>query len=188
MNNRTITVLIVNLALCGFWHVASAQMPAPSEEHNLLKKEVGNWNATTKVYFGPAGPVEEPSVSKATEVNKMIGGFWVTSDFKGNFGGAPFVGHGVFGYDPAAKKYTGMWIDSFAPHGTKMLGDYDKATKTMTFETTGVGMDGKPSKGRNVVVYHSDDKRTMTMYMTMPGQTEMTKVMVVDYERAAEKE
>ena len=74
-------------------------------------------------------------------------------------------------------------MDSFGPHPTKMVGTYDADSKTMTYETMGVGMDGKPMKGKNVVVYQSDDRRLMTMYMTFPGQDKMVKSMEIQYER-----
>ena len=92
----------------------------------------------------------------------MIGDFWIVSDFSGDFEGMAFTGHGQFGYDAGKKKYVGTWIDSFSPNVTKMVGTYDADKKTMTYETSGVGMDGNPSKGKNVVVY-GEDKRAMTM-------------------------
>ena len=163
---------------------ATAQIAPSSKGHEILKLESGDWNAKTKLYMTPGGIVEEPEVSTGKESNKMIGPFWLVSDFKGTFGGMKFTGHGTFGYDSKTKKYSGIWIDSFGPYETKMIGSYDEASKTMTYETIGIGMDGQPMKGRNVVVYHSDDKRTMTMYMTMPGETKMVRAMEIEYERA----
>jgi len=171
------------LFFTGNFTTTYAQFPTPTEEHKILKKEEGEWTAKAKLFYGPAGPYDEPQESAASESNKMIGPFFITSDFKGSFGGMPFTGHGVFGYDVATKKYTGMWIDSFGSTPTKMTGTYDAATKTMTYDTTGVGMGGEPTKGKNVVVYKSDDTRVMTMYMQLPGQDKMAKMMELTYER-----
>lgn len=176
------------LLLTGNLATTNAQFPVPTEEHKILKMEEGEWTAKAKLFFGPAGPYDEPQESTATETNRMVGPFFVTSDFKCSFGGVPFTGHGVFGYDTAAKKYTGMWIDSFGSTPTKMTGTFDTATKTMTYETTGMGMDGKPMKGKNVVVYSSKDSRKMTMYMQLPGQDEMAKMMELTYTRQQAKE
>ncbi len=160
-----------------------AQLPQPTEHHKVLEKEKGSWKATTRLFMGPAGPVDEPMESTAKEVNEMMGGFWVVSTFEGNFGGMPFKGSGTFGYDEKIEKYVGTWVDSFGPHTTKMIGTYDKAKNTMVYMTTGVGPDGKPAKGKNVVVYDGDDRRKMTMYMKFPGADEMVRVMEIDYVR-----
>ncbi len=160
-----------------------AQFPIASDEHKILKMEEGKWDAAVTMFMGPAGPYDPPTKSKAKESNRMIGDFWIVSDFSGDFEGMKFTGHGQFGYDPAKKKYHGTWIDSFSPNVTKMVGTFDADKRTMTYETSGVGMDGNPSKGKNVVVY-GDDTRTMTMYVAAPGTDEMIKVMEITYTRA----
>ena len=170
--------------LVGLVSSVCAQVPAASEHHKILKMEEGKWTATTKLYMGPTGVLETPAESTGTEENKMLGEFWLISNFDGFFGGMPFKGHGTFGYNAAKKRYVGTWVDSFNPASTQMYGTYDEATKTMTYETIGVGMDGGPAKGKNVVVYKDKDTRIMTMYMTMPGQKEMAKVMEIQYKRA----
>lgn len=162
---------------------AVAQFPTASKEHEILKLEEGTWDAEMTMFMGPEGPYDPPSKSKAKEVNRMIGDFWIVSDFKGSFDGMPFTGFGQFGYSAEKKKYVGTWIDSFNANATKMVGTYDAAKKTMTYETSGLGMDGNPTKGTNVVVY-GKDKRTMTMYFAAPGSDEMVKVMEINYTRA----
>ena len=167
----------------GIATAAAAQFPAPSEEHKILKLEEGKWDAELTMFMGPDGPYDPPHQSKGQESNRMLGGFWIVSDFSGSFEGMKFSGRGHFGYDPRKKKYVGTWIDSFSPNATKMVGTYDADKKTMTYETSSVGMDGKPSKGKNVVVYGSD-KRVMTMYVAAPGTDQMIKVMEIAYTRA----
>ncbi|MEM8668810.1 MAG: DUF1579 domain-containing protein [Planctomycetota bacterium] len=159
---------------------ATAQFPTASKEHQILKMEEGVWDAEITMYMGPAGAYNPPQKSKGKESNRMIGDFWLISDFEGSFEGMAFKGHGQFGFDPAKKKYTGTWVDSFSSNTTKMSGTYDADKKTMTYETTGVEMDGSPSKGRNVVVY-GDKKRVMTMYSAAPDSGEMIKVMEITY-------
>lgn len=160
------------------------QVPTASPEHEILKKELGTWEASVKSYVGPTGILDEPQVSTGKETNEMIGEFWLVSRFEGDFGGMPFIGQSTMGYDAEKKKYVGSWIDSFSLHPTKMVGTYDAEKKTMTYESTGVGMDGNPMKGKNVVVYESDDRRVMTMHIAMPGQDSMAKAMEIVYERA----
>ena len=177
----------ITLALCVAITFATAnvvaQVPTATEEHKILKKEVGTWKATVKNFIGPEGPFEEPIVSTGKETNQMIGDFWMTSNFEADMGGMMFKGQGTFGYDAAKKKYVGSWVDSFGPTATTMVGTYDPSTKTMTYESKGAGMDGNPMKGQNKIVYENDDRRVMTMHVFLPGQDKMTKAMEIVYER-----
>lgn len=169
--------------ILGSTSTVTAQFPAASKEHEILKLEEGKWDAQMTMYMGPAGPYDPPVKSKGQESNRMIGDFWLVSDFSGEFEGMKFTGQGQFGFDPAKKKYVGTWIDSFSPNSSTMVGSYDAAKKTMTYTTTTVGMDGKPSKGKNVVVY-GEKQRVMTMYAAAPESGEMIKVMEIVYAKA----
>src|SRR5262245_22821058 len=82
-------------------------IPKPTKEHELLKEREGTWDCAVKSFMEPGKP---PSESKGVEVNRMLGGLWLISDFKGDMMGQPFLGHGVTGYDPKKKKYTGVWV------------------------------------------------------------------------------
>ena len=159
---------------------AQGQPPQPSPEHAVLAKDVGTWDAEAKFWISPD---TAPVTSKGVEKNVLLGNMWLISEYKSEADEMVFEGHGQFGYDPVEKKYVGTWIDSFSPNITKMVGTYDADKKAMTFETTGVGMDGSTTKGKNVVVY-GQDERVMTMYVAAPGTDEMIKVMEVAYSRA----
>lgn len=167
----------------GISTTAMAQFPTATKEHKVLKLEEGEWNAAVTMYAGPAGLYDQPHKSKAKESSRMIGSFWIVSDFSGEFEGIKLTGRAQFGYDAKKKKYVGTWIDSFSPNPTKMVGTYDADKRTMTYETSTVGMDGSPSKGKNVVVY-GDGKKVMTMYAAAPGTDEMIKVMEIVYTQA----
>ena len=181
---RRITVALGVAMLFALTTQAFAQVAEPAKEHGILKKELGTWKATVKSYMGPTGMYDEPQVSTGTETNEMIGEFWLVSRFKGDFGGMPFTGQSMMGYDEEKGKFVGMWIDSFSKHPTKMVGTYNEETKTMTYESKGVGMDGNPMIGKNVVVYEGDDRRVMTMHIAIPTQDSLVKAMEIVYERA----
>ena len=178
--NRLVLSVIIAFALN---NQAYSQMATPTEEHKVLKKEEGEWKATMTMHYGPAGPMPQPMTVSGSEINQMVGEFWISSSFEVDMGGMPFKGHGTFGYDVTSQKYVGMWVDSMSMHPTKMIGTYDKAKKTMTYQTTGMGMDGKPMKGKNIVVYESDDRRVMTMFAKLPENEKMEKMMEIVYER-----
>src|SRR6185503_15784133 len=86
-----------------------AQEPTkPGPEYDVLKSQVGTWDATVEMSAMPGQP---PSVSKGVETNTMLGGLWLITDFKSEMAGAAFLGHGVAGYDPGKKKYVSTWVD-----------------------------------------------------------------------------
>jgi hypothetical protein len=135
----------------------------PTAEHAALASEVGTWRAEVKAWEpGAADPVE----SEGQEVNRMLAGIWLISDFTGKLGAADFQGHGITGYDPAKKKYVGTWVDSMSSNLIPMEGTYDAKTKTLTLE----GKTGDPSMGgpfdlKNTSTLNPDGTRTMTMFM-----------------------
>lgn len=138
--------------------VAGGQPPsAATPQHEVLKAWVGTWDATVK-----AGPVE----NKATAVYKMeLGGLWQTGTFEGDYGGTKFSGRALNGYDPARKKYVGVWVDSMNTAPMVMEGDYDARTKTLTMTATHPGPDGKPARFKSVSTFPDPDTIDFGMYL-----------------------
>ncbi len=184
---RSIRVFAVAASfVVGLTSVSSAQLPDPLPEHKIVQMDVGTWNATVKMFMGADGRADEnadPIVSEGVEVNKKLGEFWVVSDFKGDFGGLPFTGHGISGYDPKIKKFVGTWIDSMTMSPMTMQGTYDPKAKVLTTMSTGVGPDGSEVKGKTTVHYVDENTRKMVMY-ELRGDQEV-KSMAIDYKRAA---
>lgn len=159
------------------------QLPQISEEHKLLHKDVGTWDATMKMF-----PMEgaEPIESKATETSELLqGGMWLVSRFKGDIFGMPFSGMGTVGYDPVDKKYVGTWVDSISPHLTIMKGEYDAATKTMTAVAEGRDFEtGQVTQSKHITRYIDDNTRTFEIHAKEEGGKER-KVMEIHYKRRA---
>src|SRR5215472_3416744 len=90
---------------------AHPEMTAPKAgpEHDILKEEVGDWDATVEMLTPPGIP---PSTGE--EKCTLMGGLWVITDFRGDFAGHPFYGHGTIGWNPIKKKYVSTWVDSMA--------------------------------------------------------------------------
>jgi hypothetical protein len=163
--------------------VAETPVPAPEREQDLLKRDVGVWDATIETTMEPGG---KPNVTKGTETNTLLGGRWLISDFKGEMMGIPFQGHSVMGYDPAKKKYTGTWVDSMSTTISVLEGTYDPKTKTMTSWMESPGPDGKPMKMRSTSEWKEDDTRIFTMH-SPPGQGDEFAMMKITYKRHASK-
>ena len=171
------TILAILICLLSTHH-CFAQFPSATAEHAVLKKEVGSWDATVKMWV--AGPDKDPVTSTASETNKMMGEMWLVSDFTSTIRGQSFSGHGIFGYDPEKKKYTGTWVDSMMPSMAIMAGD-DKEKETMTYLMDGKGPDGKPQKTKLVTVFKDKDTRVMMMFAE--AEREFVKSMEMIYTR-----
>jgi hypothetical protein len=157
---------------------ALAQMPGPPQpgpEHEMLKKDVGVWDATVEMLV-PGAP---PEVSKGTETVTMLGAFWQIAEFKSQMFGQPFEGRGTTGYDPAKKKFVGTWVDTISTGISTVEAAYDPATKTMTGTMEGPGPTGEVTKTKETTVWTDADTRVFTMYA--PDGT--TPMMRISYKR-----
>jgi hypothetical protein len=152
--------------------------PKPGPEHELLKQDVGTWDATVEV-FEPGKP---PAVSKGVETTTLVGGFWAISDFKSQMMGQPFEGRGAAGYDPARKKYVSTWVDSMSTGYYLGESTYDAKTKTMTGWLEGPDPTGKTSKTKATTEWKDADTKVFTMYMTGPDGKEVP-TMKITYKR-----
>lgn len=157
---------------------ALAQMPAPptpGPEHEMLRKDVGVWDATVEM-LTPGAP---PAVSKGTETVSMLGAFWQIADFKAEMFGQPFEGRGTTGYDPARKKFVGTWVDSISTGISTVEATYDPAKKTMTGTMEGPDPTGAVTKTKETTVWTDADTRVFTMY----APDGATPIMRISYKR-----
>jgi hypothetical protein len=116
-------------------------VPKPGPEQELFKQDEGTWDATVESFMAPGAP---PMTSKAVETNAVgCGGLCLVTDFKGDFGGMPFHGHGTTAYDSVKKKYVGSWTDSMSTGLLIGESTYDPAKKTVTGYMEGPDMTGK---------------------------------------------
>jgi hypothetical protein len=185
---RKILVLTVSLVLIGGMAARAQDGPGakPTAEHEMLKHDVGTWDATVKSWM--QGPQSEPSVSQGVERSKLMpGGLWVLSEFEGKFGDMEFHGAGATGYDTQKKKYVGVWVDSMSNSLMTMEGDYDADTKTVTMHSKGTDPAGKPYEAKMVSVHKDKDTRVFTMSMKGDGGGEFVKIMEITYTRRHEK-
>ncbi len=151
-------------------------------QSKILAQSEGEWDADITITMpGPDGKVTT-SKAKGTETNRLIGGKWLISDFKGEFFNAPFEGHGQNGYDAKKGKYVATWIDTMSTHIDLMEGTYDEKTKTLTLNAdTEDPNSGKPMKLRLETQFKEDGTRVFTEYAQMEGQKEFAKFMEVIY-------
>ena len=78
--------------------------------------------------------------SKGTVTYKMeLGGLWLAGAMESELFGQKFTGKSLDTYDPAKKKYVGVWVDSMSTAPVTMEGTYDKEKKTLTMAGEGPG-------------------------------------------------
>jgi hypothetical protein len=101
----------------------------PGEMHAMLAKANGEWEAEVTSWMDPAAP---PTKSKSSATNKMIlGGRFQMSEHTGCFGGMPFEGISIVGYDNARKVFNSTWMDNMGTMVMNLEGTWDAANKTI---------------------------------------------------------
>lgn len=135
-------------------------MPQPTKEHEWLKKFAGEWETATEINMEPGKP---PMKATGNETVKMVGGFWVVGENKGEMMGQPFTGIMTVGYDPEKKKYVGTWVDSNTSMLWQYVGTVDAGGKVLTLESEGFcPMEGKVCQFKDTIEFKSDDERVMS--------------------------
>jgi len=158
---------------------AMPPLPKPGPEQEILKMQEGNWDAVVESWMAPGQP---PVTTKGSETNTMLGGLWLVSDFKGEFMGTPFQGHGVLGWDAVKKKYVNTWVDSMSVGLTTGEATYDGSKKVLAGWMEGPDMTGKVMKMNELSEQKDADNRVFTMSVPGPDGHDVP-IMRITYKR-----
>ncbi len=152
----------------------------PGAKHKALEPFVGTWSAKVSMYMDPAAPAME---SSGTMVNSWIyDGRYLQHKFEGDMGGMKFEGSGLWGFDVAAGKYVGTWIDSMSTAISTSVGPDSKDGKTWTMASTNTDpVTGKASVGEEVITLDNPNQHTMSMFEDRGGKK--VKTMEIVYTR-----
>jgi Protein of unknown function (DUF1579) len=112
-------------------------MPEPREEHRKLSALEGEWGGPERLFPSPWGPGGEATGRMRARMS--VDGFFLVQDYEEERNGqVVFRGHGVIGYDAAARNYLWYWFDSMgAPPALPSRGQWDG--DTLTFLSEGPG-------------------------------------------------
>lgn len=161
--------------------VVAQDFPQPTPAHKAMAREVGTWDASVRVWMTPDAP---PETSAASETCKMLGGFWLVTEFNGDMGGIPFTGRSQMGYDADSGEYFATWIDSMAPAMYRTRGKYDVATHTLTLAGEGDDwMTGEPKRMKMITRYIDDNNKRFEIHESPIGSDDWRKTMEIDYTR-----
>jgi hypothetical protein len=124
------------------------------------------------------GPGTAPVPCKGSDKCRVLGGFWMVSDGKGEMMGFKMENVLTLGYDPVKKKYVGQWVDSMMPHQWKYEGEVDESGKKITLHTEGPSPEAptKMLKFRETFEFKSKDHRIFTS--SMQGDDGQWKLLV----------
>lgn len=139
----------------------------PGEAHKVLDNSVGLWKvkATT---FNPDGTPGMTS-DGSSEIKWMMDGRFLHETFTGDFGGMPFHGTGVVGFDNIKQRYVGTWIDNMSTGVMTMEGKYDPKARTMSMESEMPNpMTWSYVDSKMVTTWIDDDHSVAKFYMPGP--------------------
>lgn len=158
-----------------------AQMKAgtPGDAHKKLDAFAGSW--TVKATFWPVPGADPMTMNGSSESHWTMGGRYLEENFKGDFMGMPFEGHGVTGYDNIKKQYWGSWIDNMSTAMMTSTGSGDGSTFTFSGSMPDA-MTGKDAPINQKVTVTDADHHSMEMWGPGPDG-KMFKSMQLDYTR-----
>ncbi|MBX3425761.1 MAG: DUF1579 domain-containing protein [Pirellulales bacterium] len=161
--------------------VAQSGMVPASPAHKQMARDVGQWEGEFKMWMDPAA---DPIVSKATETSKMLGDYWLQTEFSGEIGDQKFAGRGMLGYDPESKKFVGTWCDTMTPYMSIGEGEYDvdKHALTMTYKARDP-MTREMQSSKMVTTFVDDDTKQAVMYSAPDDAGKSWKMMEITYKR-----
>jgi hypothetical protein len=153
----------------------------PGPNHQLLASIAGDWTFKSRMWMKPSAPPTESTGS--VNYTPLFGGRYVEGQYRGDMMGTPFEGRGLMGYDNVSGLFQTSWIDNMSTMIMHMTGQYDPATKTITY--TG-RMDDFMKPGtkvpvRQVIRLTSPDSHVMEWFETRDGKE--TKTMEIVYSR-----
>jgi hypothetical protein len=143
----------------------------PGDMHKMLASEAGSWTTESSMWMDPSAPPEKSTGS--AEIKMAYGGRYQTSVHKGTIMGQPFEGTATVGYNNASKKFESTWMDNMGTGVMYSTGDYDAASKSITFSGRCVDpMTGKEKTFREIYTIVDDNTRKMEMFDTDPSGKE----------------
>lgn len=154
----------------------------PGVQHAKLNELVGKWSADITSYMNGQAETQQTEC----EFKSVLGGRYVIQSTTGAFGGMPFEGMGIMGYDNVAGEHFSMWFDSMGTGYLLATGKAEPDAKVL--EMKGIAKDAMTPEGRpwRSVQKHVDaDHWTFEMFDSMPGAAGFTeiKMMEITYRR-----
>jgi hypothetical protein len=145
---------------------AMARM-TPNEHHEKLAQFVGTWHQDMKFWESPGA---EPSAMSGTSTYTwLIEGRYLKGKYEANFGGMPFVGYEIMGYDNMKQEYFSIWFDNFGTGYMISTGQLKGDTMSMSGTSDDPMTGEKGIKMRSVGKIVDDNTMTFEMFRSSDG-------------------
>jgi hypothetical protein len=154
----------------------------PGKMHAWLQEGVGEWTGTCKMWMDPESA---PTESKCTAtIKSMMDGRFTTCEVKGDMGGMPFTGFGIYGFDNVSGKFQHTWVDNMGTGMMNGTGDLSADGKTLTWNCTfNCPIAKGPIKMREIERRTGKDSYVLEMHGTHPGMDKEMKIMEINFTR-----
>lgn len=152
-------------------------MPKPGPEHARYDALAGTWTGDEILHPSPWAP-ERRSARGRFDMRKDLDGFYLVSDyFDERDGQVLYRGHGIYGYDPRAGRFTMCWFDSMGG-GRPSLAEGAWDGDRLVFEN-----ESPMGRARYEYRVPSTDRMTFRLSMSKDGAS-WTTFMEGSYTRA----
>lgn len=137
----------------------------PSEQHEALSFFVGSWNANVVYSNLPGSFTAGEKVGGKVVTSWTHGKRFLRSEFTGGVGGQGFTATATFGFNNAAGRFEGTWMDSTSTGVRTSTGAVDNAGKVYTFTSTFADpVRGTPTTFKEVYTLDNDNQYTVRVF------------------------
>lgn len=159
------------------------QASVPGKHHQMLSTLAGEWDAEI-IMIEPGGHAEKFTGTLSSRME--FEGRFLYSQYTGEFGGMPFRGVGVMGFNNVDQRFESFWTDSMSSGMMLAKGTMDESSRTITLHGEHTEPVGKTKvKTREVWTMGGPNKYSIDMFQTRDG--EENRVMTITYTRKTGK-
>lgn len=152
----------------------------PGDHHKAMDFFVGDWTSKNTMWMDG----QEMKSESTMHAEWALGGRYLIETHKGDFGGMPFEGMGLSGFDNSTGEHFNVWIDNM---GTGMMVSRgactDHCKSTTTTGTMKDAMSGQMMDHKMLSSVLGPDSFKFEMWMTPQGAPAEMKVMEAVYTR-----
>lgn len=150
-------------------------MPRPTDQHRKLEALTGRWEGEEVLHPSPWAPERRSAVGKF-HMRMGVDGMFLISDYEESRDGeVMFRGHGVYGWDARAERYTMHWFDSMGMSPNQTLGVWEGDTLTFAAQ-------GEHGHARYVYTVMGPDRMGFRIESSRDGE-EWSHIMEGEYAR-----